>query len=174
VITVTRPPLAERYRSGPARAGHLNDNDRLESAMAERDDAPLDENASANENAARDDNWEASWETEDNYWHENFSSRPYSLGPDYYDRFRPAYRYGFDAGSHSMGRRWDDAEPDLRAGWERYEHRGESASTWDEIKDAVRDAWDRTTGRQATGRRSTDTDSSAPDTAGVERIDPTR
>jgi hypothetical protein len=91
-------------------------------------------------------NWQASWETEDNYWFENFSSRPYVLGPDYYDRFRPAYRYGFESARHSMGRRWDDAERDLMAGWERYEHRGEAPSAWDEVKQAVRDAWERVTG----------------------------
>lgn len=90
--------------------------------------------------------WEAAWETEDNYWHENFTSRPYALGPDYYDRFRPAFRYGFESGSHNMGRRWTDAEPDLRDGWDRYEHRGAQPTAWDEIKDAVRDAWDRVTG----------------------------
>jgi hypothetical protein len=42
-----------------------------------------------------------------------------------------------------MGRQWEEAEPDLQRGWETYEHRGESPSTWDEIKAAVRDAWDR-------------------------------
>jgi hypothetical protein len=88
--------------------------------------------------------WQASWETEENYWHENFTSRPYALGADYFDRFRPAYRYGFESATHGVGRSWDEAEPDLREGWERYQHRGES--TWDEIKDAVRDAWDRITG----------------------------
>ena len=100
--------------------------------------------------------WEAAWETEDNYWHENFSSRPYSMGPDYYDRFRPAYRYGFESGRQHLGRSWDEAEPDLRTGWERYEHRGDQTSAWDEIKDAVRDAWDRVTGgrtAESEGRR---------------------
>src|SRR3954453_18049197 len=90
--------------------------------------------------------WQAAWETEDNYWTENFSSRPYSLGPDYFDRFRPAYRYGFESARHHMGRSWDEAESDLRGGWESYEHRGQSQSTWDEIKEAVRDAWNRITG----------------------------
>ena len=88
--------------------------------------------------------WKAAWETEDNYWEENFSSRPYALGPDYYDRFRPAYRYGFESARHNLGRSWDDAEPDLREGWDHY--RGESSSAWEEIKAAVRDAWDRVTG----------------------------
>jgi hypothetical protein len=90
--------------------------------------------------------WKAAWETEDNYWEENFSSRPYALGPDYYDRFRPAYRYGFESARHNLGRSWDDAEPDLRDGWDRYGSESGSPSAWDEIKAAVRDAWDRVTG----------------------------
>jgi hypothetical protein len=90
--------------------------------------------------------WQAAWETEDNYWFENFTSRPYALGPDFYERFRPAYRYGFESAQSHMGRPWEDAEPDLQAGWERYQHRGEQPSTWEEIKAAVRDAWDRVVG----------------------------
>ena len=92
--------------------------------------------------------WKAAWETEDNYWQENFSSRPYALGPDYYDRFRPAYRYGFESARYSLGRAWEDAEPDLRSGWERYQAESGTPSAWDEIKAAVRDAWDRVTGGQ--------------------------
>jgi hypothetical protein len=95
---------------------------------------------------AEDPAWHAAWETEDNYWFENFSSRPYALGADYYDRFRPAYRYGFESAQSHLGRQWDEAEPDLQAGWERYPHRADSGSTWDEIKGAVRDAWDRVVG----------------------------
>jgi|SRR5580765_5054065 hypothetical protein len=101
--------------------------------------------------------WKAAWETEDNYWEENFSSRPYAIGPDYYDRFRPAYRYGFESARHSLGRRWDDAEPDLRSGWERYGRESGSSSTWEEIKAAVRDAWDR-----VTGARTADSESERP------------
>jgi hypothetical protein len=105
-----------------------------------------DPNAGDRVSPIRDEGWAASWETEDNYWYENFSSRPYALGPDYYDRFRPAFRYGFESASHHLGRSWEEAEPDLRAGWERYEHRGKDPSAWDEIKEAVRDAWNRVTG----------------------------
>jgi hypothetical protein len=95
--------------------------------------------------------WVASWETEDNYWYENFSSRPYAPGPDYYDRFRPAFRYGFESASHSLGRTWDEAEPDLKQGWERYQHRGERPAAWEEIREAVRDAWNRITGARPAG-----------------------
>ena len=97
--------------------------------------------------------WKAAWETEDNYWHENFSSRPYAMGPDYYDRFRPAYRYGFESAHRGSPRSWEEAEPELRKGWDRYEHRGDNRSTWDEIKDAVKDAWDRVTGQTVGSRR---------------------
>jgi hypothetical protein len=107
-----------------------------------------DPNAFDRVSPAEDPTWKAAWETEENYWFENFSSRPYALGPDYFDRFRPAYRYGFESARHHLGRSWDEAEPDLRRGWDAYEHRGESPSTWDEIKEAVRDAWNRITGGQ--------------------------
>ena len=103
-------------------------------------------------NPLRDD-WAAAWETEDNFWHENFSSRPYAIGPDYYERFRPAYRYGFESARHHAGRTFDEAESDLRTGWDRYEHRGDNRSTWEEIKDAVRDAWDRVTGHTSVSSR---------------------
>jgi hypothetical protein len=103
-------------------------------------------------NPLRDD-WAAAWETEDNFWHENFSSRPYAIGPDYYERFRPAYRYGFESARHHAGRTFDDAESDLKTGWDRYEHRGDNRSTWEEIKDAVRDAWDRVTGHSSLSSR---------------------
>jgi hypothetical protein len=98
-----------------------------------------------------DPTWKAAWETEDNYWFENFTARPYALGPDFYDRFRPAYRYGFESAQHHMGREWDDAEADLRRGWDTYEHRGGAPSAWDQVKEAVRDAWDRV----VEGRRGT-------------------
>lgn len=107
-----------------------------------------DPNAFDRVSPATDESWQASWETEDNYWHENFTGRPYALGPDYYDRFRPAYRYGFEAAQHGVGRTWDEAEADLRDGWARYEHRGDEPSAWEQIRDAVRDAWDRVTGQR--------------------------
>ena len=106
-----------------------HDRDRRDRREQEQDELGID--------------WKAAWETEDNYWEENFSSRPYALGPDYYDRFRPAYRYGFESARDSLGRSWDDAEPDLRSGWERYQEESGTPSAWDQIKDAVRDAWDR-------------------------------
>jgi hypothetical protein len=117
-----------------------------------------DPNAFDRVSPAESAGWTASWETEDNFWHENFSSRPYAIGPDYYDRFRPGYRYGFESAQHHLGRGWDEAEPDLQRGWETYEHRGHAPSAWDEIRDAVRDAWDRVVGQRSAGRERRDSE----------------
>ncbi len=87
------------------------------------------------------------WEDEDLWWSENFASRPYSTGRRY-EEFRPAYQYGFESGSHHLGRDWTDVESDLRTGWDKFEGKGPGGSTWENIKDAVRDAWNRVTGQR--------------------------
>jgi hypothetical protein len=45
-----------------------------------------------------------------------------------------------------LGRSWNDVEPDLRTGYDKYQFRGNS--TWDNVKNAVRDAWHRVTGQK--------------------------
>ncbi|HEX6631784.1 MAG TPA: hypothetical protein VF048_11875 [Gemmatimonadaceae bacterium] len=86
------------------------------------------------------------WNTEDAYWQTNYSSRPYATADRDYDYYRPAYRYGTESASRYRGRNWNDVESDLRSGWDTYEHRGAGQSTWENMKDAVRDAWNRVTG----------------------------
>jgi hypothetical protein len=86
-----------------------------------------------------------SWNDEDSYWRSNYRSRPYASNRDY-DFFQPGYRYGFDAAHRFEGRRFDEVESELSRDWNRYEHRGQS--TWEQVKDAVRDAWDRVTGHK--------------------------
>lgn len=87
------------------------------------------------------------WATEETWWRENYSSRPYASADRGFDFYRPAYRYGYESANRYQGRGFDDIEPELRKGWDRYEHRGENKSTWEDIKDAVRDGWDRLTGK---------------------------
>lgn len=84
------------------------------------------------------------WETEDTFWRGNYASRPYASADRSYDHYRPAYQYGAEARARHGDRNWNDVEPELERGWT--ESRGESTSTWHEMKDAVRDAWDRVTG----------------------------
>ena len=82
-----------------------------------------------------------SWHDEDQFWRNTFSTRPYTVSAPDYEVWQGAYRYGYEAARHHHGREWHDVEPELARGWSSYEHRGES--TWEHIKAAVRDAWDR-------------------------------
>ena len=65
-----------------------------------------------------------------------------------------AYALGprINAAGRLEDRPWEEIEAELEAGWDRYEHRIDATSTWHDIRDAVRDAWDRARGR--TGGRS--------------------
>ena len=92
------------------------------------------------------------WNDEDTYWRTNYPNRPYasSAGKDY-DFYRPGYRYGYESANRYHGREWNDVEEDLSRNWNTYEHRG--TSTWEQIKDAVRDAWNRVTGNRPVGTR---------------------
>ena len=92
------------------------------------------------------------WTDEDTYWRSNFRSRPYaSAHGKEYDYYEPAYRYGFEAAHRYPDRAWSEVEPELSSGWRSYKHAG--ASTWEQMKDAVRDAWDRITGKRPVGAR---------------------
>jgi hypothetical protein len=92
------------------------------------------------------------WNDEDSYWRQNFRSRPYaSSGTNDYSFYEPAYRYGYEAANRYSGRNWSDVEAELGRGWSTYQHRG--SSTWEQMKDAARDAWDRVTGRRPVGTR---------------------
>jgi hypothetical protein len=76
----------------------------------------------------------------DNYWQQNYAIRPYAAGRSY-DELRPAYRYGLEARNRYRGRRYEDVEGDLRSGWENFKDK--SRLRWEEVKDAVRDAFTR-------------------------------
>ena len=92
------------------------------------------------------------WEDEDEYWSTNYSNRPYaSSGGRQYDYYQPGYRYGYEAANRYQDRDWDDVESDLERDWNGYQHRG--TSTWQQMKDAVRDAWDRVTGKHPVNTR---------------------
>jgi hypothetical protein len=93
-----------------------------------------------------------SWTDEDDYWRSNYRTRPYasSAGQEY-DYYQPGYRYGYEAANRYRDRNWNDVESDLSRDWNKYEHRG--TSTWEQMKDAVRDAWDRITGNRPVGTR---------------------
>jgi uncharacterized protein (TIGR02271 family) len=56
-----------------------------------------------------------------------------------YTEYEPAYRYGYELGTHERyrGRDWAALEADARRDWE-----ARHPSTWDRFKDAIRYGWD--------------------------------
>ena len=89
----------------------------------------------------------STWADEDKHWRDSYGTRPYGEGIDY-NILQGGYRYGYESANRHAGKSWNDVETDLERDWDRYEHRGES--NWQQVKDAVRDAWDRMTGRHGT------------------------
>lgn len=79
----------------------------------------------------------------DDYWRQNYQSRPYAADRDY-DHYAPAYSIGYDSYrmyAHDRGMTYEQAEPHIRSDYER--RYKDSDSTWDQVKDAVRDSWNR-------------------------------
>lgn len=86
------------------------------------------------------------WETEDEYWQGAYRSRPYCGDDSTYDDWRPVYRFGYDSAVRHRGRSWDDSlEDELRTDWDQYSDRAKGDWSWQRVKDAVRDAWNRLT-----------------------------
>ena len=78
---------------------------------------------------------------EETYWRKTYSSRPYVKGGASFDDYGPAYRYGVNSYGLSKGGTFEQAEPELMRGWNGA--KGTSGLTWDNAKDASRDAWQR-------------------------------
>ncbi|HSJ53473.1 MAG TPA: hypothetical protein VLC52_06960 [Anaerolineae bacterium] len=64
----------------------------------------------------------------------NFAARGYP-----YERYQPAYRYGYNLATDERfeGRDWEEIEPEARRGWQTQGVEG----AWEELKDAVQRAW---------------------------------
>lgn len=82
---------------------------------------------------------------EGSYWRENYLGRPYVEKGLTYDEYEPAYRYGWETVSVYPGRDFESVEPELERQWS--SRRGKSSLTWTRARMAVRDAWNRVTGR---------------------------
>jgi hypothetical protein len=86
------------------------------------------------------------WDQEERWWRDNYSTRPYAAGRTY-EEFRPAYQYGVLCATRYSGRTWDEAEADTRSGWDKFENKGPGGAKWENVKDAVKDAWNRVRGK---------------------------
>ena len=85
---------------------------------------------------------ELDWTAHDEYWRDNYGSRPYTKADRAYEYYQPAYKYGHESAFFYGGRAWDEeVEHDLERGWD--QARGDSPCTWLEVREEVRDAYDR-------------------------------
>ncbi len=84
------------------------------------------------------------WDSYDPIFQRDYQTRYGSTGYGY-DYYQPAYRYGYDLASDPRfeGYDWVSLEPVARQNWQR---RGLSGA-WDDVKDAVRRAWETVTNR---------------------------
>jgi len=80
---------------------------------------------------------------EDEYWRNNYASRPYVEPGRTYDDYQSAYRTGYEGyGRHAeTGRKFNEVEPHLRSDYET--RHGGTGLAWDKAKHAARDAWDK-------------------------------
>lgn len=76
------------------------------------------------------------------YWRGAYQSQPYySAEYSFEEDYAPAYRLGYESYPMHKGRSFDQAEGDLRSGWEKT--KGQSRLSWDHAKQATRAAWNR-------------------------------
>ena len=79
---------------------------------------------------------------EDEYWRENYSSRPYYEASYTYDEdYRPAYEHGWTARSQFGTNKFEDVEKHLGKSWDTA--KSKSRLSWEKAKLAARDAFHR-------------------------------
>ena len=81
------------------------------------------------------------WGQHDAHFREHHASRPYAAADRPYEHYQPAYRYGHEAGRRHAGRPFHEVEGELEQGW--HSAHGASGSAWQDMKHAVRDAFER-------------------------------
>jgi uncharacterized protein (TIGR02271 family) len=88
-------------------------------------------------------NARADFDQYDNDFRTHFQKTYGSRGVSY-DRFQPAYRYGYGLRSDQrfQGRQWNEIERDVRRDWESH-----NQGPWEDFKDAVQHGWNRMTGK---------------------------
>ena len=78
---------------------------------------------------------------EDEYWRGTYVERPYVETGRNYEYYRPAYRFGWESYSQYANREFDELDETLAREWDT--RRGDSQQTWQEAREAARDAWKR-------------------------------
>jgi phage tail tape-measure protein len=78
---------------------------------------------------------------EEAYWRENYANRPYYAKETPYPQYAPAYKYGWESRTQNAGKKFEDVEKNLEAGWDKA--KGSSNLAWIQAKAATLDAWHR-------------------------------
>jgi hypothetical protein len=92
------------------------------------------------------DSFTSDWNRDRGWWMANYANRPYVSADRLFEDYEPGYQFGYESANKYRGRKWNDIEPNLRTDWETYEGRGHH--TWEHMKDAAHDAWDKVTGKR--------------------------
>jgi stress response protein YsnF len=73
------------------------------------------------------------------HWQSNYANSGQS-----YDRYQPAYRYGYTLANDDRyrGRNWNEIESDVRRDWE-----SRNQGPWENFKDSIRYSWDNVRGK---------------------------
>jgi len=84
----------------------------------------------------------SSFDTYDPDFRSNYKAVYSGMGK--YERFQPAYRYGYTVATDSryQGRNWSEIEPEVRKVWNT-----QNQNSWEDFKDAIQYAWDKVRGR---------------------------
>lgn len=91
---------------------------------------------------ANDSSGRATWDTENTYWKEHYSSRPYYDKSRDYNNYEPAYRYGVDLYNQNPGVPYSSLNQEqLRNGWNNA--RDKSQMDWSDVQIATQDAYNR-------------------------------
>jgi len=74
-----------------------------------------------------------------NHWQSNYAKAGMT-----YERYQPAYRYGYSLANDQRyrGRNWNEIESDVRRDWE-----SQKQGPWENFKDSIRYAWDQVRGK---------------------------
>lgn len=78
---------------------------------------------------------------EDAYWRNNYAKRSYFNRNTPYESYQPAYRTGYLGRGRYLGKTFEEVETDLQSDYEK--SKGNSTLTWDQARQATRDAWHR-------------------------------
>lgn len=78
---------------------------------------------------------------EEQYWENNYKSRPYATDNFDFESFRPAYRAGIEGYAKSPEQSFESLEPSIKNNWNI--SKGNSQLEWDQAREAARDAFGR-------------------------------